>query len=70
MNKQKILLKLDEIAEHPPGTLTGLESTADWSSMAWLELIALADDEFKKSIAFSQLTNTKTVDDIVFLLIG
>ncbi|QDQ39998.1 acyl carrier protein [Legionella geestiana] len=69
MDKQRILLKLDEINELPPGTLKGEESTADWSSIVLISLIALADEEFNKPLKVSQLTEAKRVDDVVALLV-
>ena len=70
MDKQKILLKLDEINELPSGTLKGPESTAEWSSIVLISLIALADEAFNKSIKVSQLMQTVVVDDVVDLLIN
>ena len=69
MDKQTVLLKLDEINELAPGTLKGQESTADWSSIVLISLIALADEEFNKPLKVSQLTQTTVVDDVVALLI-
>ncbi len=68
MDKQSILLKLDEINELSPGTLKGHENTSDWSSIVLISIIALADEEFNKSIKVSQLTQTAVVDDVVALL--
>ena len=69
MDKQTVLLKLDEINEHTPGTLNGAESTSDWSSIVWISLIALADEEFNRSLKVKQLMETAVVDDVVALLI-
>jgi len=69
MDKQAILLKLDEINELPLGTLKGKESTSNWSSIVLISLIALADEEFNKPLKVSQLTGTAVVDDVVALLI-
>ena len=68
MDKQTILLKLDEINELPPGSLTGQESTADWDSIVLISLIALADEEFNKSLRVSQLNEAVIVDDVIALL--
>lgn len=69
MNKQTILLKLDEINELPPGTLKGQESTSDWSSIVLISVIALADEEFNKPLKVSQITQTAVVNDVIALLI-
>ncbi len=69
MNKQTVLLKLDEINELPLGTLKGHESTTDWSSIVLISLIALADEEFNRPLKVSQLTQASVVDDVVALLI-
>ena len=68
MDKQRILLKLDEINELPPGTLKGQESTCNWNSIVLISLIALADEEFNKQLKVSQLTQTAVVNDVVALL--
>jgi len=69
LDKSEILLKIDEINELPPGTLTGQESTSDWSSIVLISLIALADEEFNKALKVSQLTQAAIVDDVIALLV-
>ena len=68
MDKKAILLLLDEIVELAPGTLNGNESTKEWDSIAVIGLIALADEQFGKSLSAAQINAANTVDDIVNLL--
>lgn len=70
MNKESVLSKLDAINELPNGTLNGSESTSDWSSIVLISVIALADEEYNKSIRVSQLTQTATVNEVVDLLLN
>lgn len=68
MEKQEVLLLLDEILELNPGTLTGEESTQGWDSIILISLIALADEHFNKSISVKEIMQADTVNDVVMLL--
>jgi acyl carrier protein len=68
MDKKALLLKLDELIEVPPGTLQGHESVKHWDSINVISLIALADEEFNKSLTAKQIAEANTVDDIVNIL--
>ncbi len=68
MDYKKILLKLDEVAELSPGTLNGTESIKDWDSIAIISIIALADEDFNKSLSAKAIAQASTVNDIVTLL--
>lgn len=72
MDKIQILLKLDELLELDPGTLTGNEQLADlegWDSLAVIGLIALADESFNKALSLSGVTEAKKINDLIALLV-
>ena len=68
MNKDAVLLLLDEVLELSPGTLKGPESVKDWDSIAVISLIVLADERFNRSLSASQVQACVSVDDVVALL--
>lgn len=68
VKKKNILLKLDELIEVPPGTLNGKENVREWDSIVIIGLIALADEEYNKSLTANQIAAANCVDDLVALL--
>ena len=71
MQKDELLLKLDELFELEPGTLTGgepLETIENWDSIKVLEFMALLDDNFEGiELSPKQIAACKTVGDLVNL---
>lgn len=70
MTKQEFLEKLDEMMLLPPGTLKGpepLESLDQWTSVALIEFIALADTNNGVKISPRQLASCTTVADLLDL---
>lgn len=73
MRKQEFLLKLDELLELEPGSLTGSEALADlemWDSMTMLGFIALVDEQFELTLSASRLAACETTGDLISLLDG
>ena len=71
MNKQEFLNAIAEIVELDEGALKGDEVLADideWDSLAFLSVIAMADEEFDLVIQGDKLEQIKTVDDLVALV--
>jgi acyl carrier protein len=71
MNKQEFLDAIAEIVELDEGALKGDEVLADieeWDSLAFLSVIAMADEEFDLVIQGDKLEQIKTVDDLVALV--
>lgn len=71
MNKQEFLNQLEEILELDPNTLQGNEILLDieqWDSLAFLSIIAMADEHFDIVIQGDKLEQIKTVDDLVALV--
>jgi len=49
MSRDELILRLDELLEFPPGTLTGAEKLEDlekWDSLAMVGYMALVDEHF------------------------
>ncbi|ESE41172.1 acyl carrier protein [Shewanella xiamenensis] len=71
MNKQEFLNQLEEILELDTNTLKGNEVLLDieqWDSLAFLSIIAMADEHFDIVIQGDKLEQIKTVDDLVALV--
>jgi acyl carrier protein len=71
MNKQQFLDGIAEILELDEGTLKGDEILADideWDSLAFLSVIAMADEEFDVVIQGDKLEQISTVNDLVALV--
>lgn len=71
MNKQEFLNSLEEILELDENTLKGNEVLMDieqWDSLAFLSVIAMADENFDIVIEGSQLEEIKSVADLVALV--
>lgn len=71
MNRQEFLDAIAEILELEQGELKGDEKLADleeWDSLAFLSVIAMADEEFDVVIQGEQLEQITTVNDLVALV--
>lgn len=69
MTRKEFLSALDNLLELPPGTLTGSEPLDDienWTSLAMVEYIALADSNGVK-LSPRQIRDCETVDDLARL---
>jgi len=67
MDVAGFLLQLDELFELTPGTLTMssvLEETPGWSSLTFLGLIALVDDQYQVTLKPRQVHQCATIADI------
>ena len=70
MTRQEFLEKFEEMLELPPGTLKGpeeLETLDQWTSMAMIEFIALADTNNGAKLSPRQLASCRTVSDLLDL---
>lgn len=70
MTRQEFLEKFDEMLELPSGTLKGpepLESLEQWTSMAMIEFIALADTNNGAKLSPRQLASATSVADLLDL---
>lgn len=71
MNEKAFLNELEEILELDPNTLQGDETLLDieqWDSLAFLSVIALADQKFDLVIPGDQLESIKTIPDLIDLM--
>ncbi|PTA50809.1 hypothetical protein C9I43_09965 [Shewanella morhuae] len=71
MNKQEFLNLLEEILELDSNTLQGDEVLMDieqWDSLAFLSVIAMADEHFDIVIQGDKLEKIKTVNDLIALV--
>lgn len=71
MNRQEFLNSLEEILELDTNTLKGDEALQDleqWDSLAFLSVIAMADEHFNIVIQGDKLEKVKTVEDLVDLV--
>ena len=71
MNRQEFLDAIADILELDEGSLKGGETLSDideWDSLAFLSVIAMADEEFDVVIQGDKLEQIKTVDDLVALV--
>ncbi|MBT1444942.1 acyl carrier protein [Shewanella sp. JM162201] len=71
MNREHFLNALEEILELDAGTLKGNETLADidtWDSLAFLSVIAMADEHFNIVIQGDKLEQISTVNDLVGLV--
>ena len=71
MNKQEFLNALEEILELDINTLKGDEvllEFSEWDSLAFLSVIAMADENFDIVIQGDKLEKINTVADIVSLV--
>jgi acyl carrier protein len=73
MNRQQFLNSLEEILELDDNTLNGDEALIDieqWDSLAFLSVIAMADENFDIVIEGDKLEGIKSVNDLVALVEG
>lgn len=71
MNRQQFLNSLEEILELDDNTLKGDEALIDieqWDSLAFLSVIAMADENFDIVIEGDKLEGIKSVNDLVALV--
>jgi acyl carrier protein len=71
MNKQQFLNALEDILELEQNTLSGQEVLLDieqWDSLAFLSVIAMADEHFDIVIQGDKLEKINTVNDLVSLV--
>ena len=70
MTREEFLAELDELVELPPGTLKGpekLEELDQWTSMAMVGFIALADTHSSTKVGPKEIAKCLTVDDLLNL---
>lgn len=71
MNRRELLLQVDEMLELSPGTLTGSENLSDieqWDSLAMMNFIALASEQFGLTLSPRQFAGCQTVNDLMALV--
>ena len=71
MNKKEFLNNLEEILELDANTLSGDEVLMDleqWDSLAFLSVIAMADENFNIIIQGDKLEKIKTIADLIALV--
>lgn len=71
MSKTEFLELLDELFELEPGTIKPadvLQEISGWSSMTFVGLIALADDEYGVALPPAKVLECTTVEDLISLL--
>jgi acyl carrier protein len=71
MNKSEFLIQIEEILEIDEKTLTGTETLSDfenWDSLAFLSVIAIADEQFNIVLEGEALQNVVIVNDLVNLV--
>jgi hypothetical protein len=72
MTREELLLRLTELLEMN-SSLTGweeLRSLGNWSSMAVIGFMSIADDQFGVTLAPKRINSCRTVDDLIELVIG
>lgn len=73
MSKTEFLELLDELFEFDTGTIQGsdeLQQIQGWSSLTFIGLIAMVDEECGVTLPPKSILACKTVDDLVGLLDG
>lgn len=71
MNRSEMITYLEELLEQSKGSLKGDESLAaipSWDSVAVVGFIALIDEKLGFRVAGKQITECKTVNDLISLL--
>jgi acyl carrier protein len=71
MNRSEMMTYLEELLERPKGSLTGEESLAaisSWDSVAVVGFIALIDEKFGFRVPGKQITDCRTVNELLGLL--
>ena len=70
MTRTEFLKSMDTMLELPEGTLIGSEELIDleqWTSMAMISFIALADENNRVKLSPRQLANCSTVGELLDL---
>jgi acyl carrier protein len=73
MERDEMLLQLDDVLDLQRGTLTGteeLESLEQWDSLAMMNFIAMASDQFGLNLSPRQIAASGTVNDLLAMLNG
>jgi len=73
MTKTEFYSKIEELIESTPGSLDGTEPLTQlegWDSLTVLSFLAMADATFGTMVTAQQLTNCRTVSDLLSLFPG
>ena len=67
MNKAEFISQLSEVmqTDKPLFENSVLADFEEWDSLAVMGVISLIDENFHKSLTFSDLNDTKTVSDLI-----
>lgn len=71
MTNTELLSLLCEALELPPGSLQGSTEIAgveEWTSLAWLTIMSLADSRLGVQLSAGQIRQCRTVADVVKIL--
>ncbi len=71
MQKTEFLQLMDELFELDEGTIQGadeLQQIPGWSSLTFIGLIAMVDEECEVTLAPKSILACQTVDDLIALL--
>ena len=71
MPEKEFLELLDELFEQPPGTTRAVDSLTNhpaWSSLTFVGLIAMVDEECGVTLAPDDVRQCETIGDLVTLL--
>jgi acyl carrier protein len=71
VTKSEFLLRLDEMLELEPGTLTGTELLTElprWDSLAIIGYIALLDEHFGVSVPASKINGCQSLAELLALV--
>lgn len=70
MDRKAFLAVIEEMLEVDSGSLAGNESLDElpWDSLAVVSFIALADEHLSASVSPQQLSEAKTLDDVLALV--
>lgn len=71
MSKTDFLLLMDELFELDDGTIQGsdeLNQIPGWSSLTFIGLIAMVDEECEVTLAPKSIMACQTVDDLIVLI--
>jgi acyl carrier protein len=70
LDRKDFLLKIEDIVQADPGSLTESHQLADvagWDSLAEVQFQALADEEFGRELKPADVASCKTVHDLMQL---
>ncbi len=71
MDKADFLLQLDDLFENAEGTAqfdSVIQELPGWSSLTFVGLIALVDDEFGVAITPGEILSSVTVSDLIAVI--